>query len=262
LDQPALEISVSKYFKPSAVSAAFEVEEPSFDWQNLLSSILLELSHYKNVEIRTSSKVTKIERSHSKFYVSVNGDEPCFVGHGMVFATYAQTNTLRMMASLNCLPLQYELAQILVGKVSSEYQELGFTVMDGPFWSLMPFGKRGLHSLTTVGLTPRLQNKFTPEFHCQLSHETCRPNNLEDCNSCSFRPEDQVDHFLQQFRIHFQKQDVFTLEKSYFTIKTILRNTSVDDARPTIIEKEEGENIWTVFSGKVSTIFDLEGVLV
>ncbi len=30
----------------------------------------------------------------------------------------------------------------------------GITVMDGPFFSLMPFGQTGLHSLTSVTFTP------------------------------------------------------------------------------------------------------------
>jgi hypothetical protein len=45
------------------------------------------------------------------------------------------------------------------------------------------------------------------------------------------------------------------------TIKTILSTTEVDDARPTVIHRENNVNVTTVFSGKISTIFDLEDQL-
>jgi hypothetical protein len=45
------------------------------------------------------------------------------------------------------------------------------------------------------------------------------------------------------------------------TVKAIMTSTSIDDARPTVVHKEDGLNIWTVISGKVSSVFDLESEL-
>ena len=40
--------------------------------------------------------------------------------------------------------------------------------MDGPFFSVMPFGKTGMHSLTSVTFTPHLTSyDLLPTFKCQ-----------------------------------------------------------------------------------------------
>jgi hypothetical protein len=58
-----------------------------------------------------------------------------------------------------------------------------------------------------------------------------------------------------------KNQDFFTPTKSLLTVKSTLSTTEVDDARPTLIVKEPDSKTWTVFSGKVSTLFDLEETL-
>jgi hypothetical protein len=62
-------------------------------------------------------------------------------------------------------------------------------------------------------------------------------------------------------KLFLRNQDFFTPTKSLMTVKSTLNTTDVDDARPTLIHKESDSKTWTVFSGKVSTLFDLEGVL-
>ena len=37
-----------------------------------------------------------------------------------------------------------------------DLKNIGITVMDGPFFSIMPFGQTGLHSLTSVTFTPHM----------------------------------------------------------------------------------------------------------
>jgi hypothetical protein len=138
---------------------------------------------------------------------------------------------------------------------------IGFTVMDGPFWSLMPFGNSGSVSLTSVGITPLRKNRSLPIFHCQSLRSDCTHLSLSDCNTCHVRPSSGLAHQVQQMKLFLKNQDFFTPTKSLMTIKSILNTTEVDDARPTLIQKELDSNTWTVFSGKVSTLFDLEGAL-
>ena len=51
----------------------------------------------------------------------------------------------------------------------------------------------------------------------------------------------------------------FEYVSSMWTVKTLLSTTEVDDARPTFVQREDSTPIWTVFSGKISTVLDLEG---
>ncbi|MEI3211123.1 MAG: hypothetical protein V8S42_01555, partial [Lachnospiraceae bacterium] len=57
--------------------------------------------------------------------------------------------------------------------------------MDGPFFSIMPFGNR-LHSLTSVTFTPHVTSyEELPTFQCQRESEDgrpeCRPEALAHC---------------------------------------------------------------------------------
>ena len=64
--------------------------------------------------------------------------------------------------------IKYELCEIILCKVNSKLKNVGITVMDGPFFSIMPFGKTGYHSLTSVTFTPHVTcHKDFPEFECQ-----------------------------------------------------------------------------------------------
>ncbi len=135
---------------------------------------------------------------------------------------------------------------------------MGFTVMDGPFWSLMPFGRSDEVSLTSVGLTPLRRNSLEARFACQQSRRDCTPVHLADCSLCPVRPASGVTHMQQQVALFLKSADMFTPRSRMLTVKAVLRSTEVDDARPTLVTKEDGLNVWTVFSGKVSTLFDLD----
>ena len=50
--------------------------------------------------------------------------------------------------------------------------------------------------------------------------------------------------------------------KSLFTIKPILVASEIDDSRPTIIRQySENPDFYTVFSGKINTMYDLDEIL-
>ena len=59
------------------------------------------------------------------------------------------TNHILSLMNFPSLNIKYELCEIILCKVSSSIENVGITVMDGPFFSLMPFGKTGYHSLTS-----------------------------------------------------------------------------------------------------------------
>ena len=49
---------------------------------------------------------------------------------------------------------------------------------------------------------------------------------------------------------------------SLFTLKPILKASEIDDSRPTIIRQYSREpDFYTVFSGKINTMYDLDQIL-
>jgi hypothetical protein len=254
------EVNPRKYFFDGVVEAAFRVEEPTFD-TNVLKHLLEKRLMAEKVEVRVGTKLVSSHESDSESIELVFDDGSNVKTTKVILATYASTNNLRSKFRLPALPLSFELTEIIIGEVGTRLANTGITVMDGPFWSLMPFGDSGKVSLTSVGLTPTMRNEGTPTFRCQSFHDTCSENNLENCNSCYLRPKSLAPHQIQQMKKFLKDFDDFKVESSLFTVKTILKSTQVDDARPTFISKEHNEKVVTVFSGKISTIFDLESEL-
>lgn len=74
-------------------------------------------------------------------------------------ATYASVNQILDKlkdAEKEFFGIKYELCEIILCKPCEKLQGTGLTVMDGPFFSIMPFGRTGLHSLTAVTFTPHV----------------------------------------------------------------------------------------------------------
>jgi hypothetical protein len=253
-------IEPSLYFKESSVTDAFRVEEPTFDTLELRSIFLKEIEQTSKITILLDTQVIGGEITSAKSIIQLNnGDE--LITDGLVIAAYAGINGLRKALGLEIMPLRFEIADVHLGKLPPHMRDIGFTVMDGPFWSMMPFGNSEYSSLTSVGLTPLEKSKDFPVFNCQVHRSDCTPSGLADCNRCAFKPLSNFEHMLQQMTLHLKSSIEFRWVKRLTTVKSILTSSEVDDSRPTVIRKEECFNVWTVFSGKITTIFDIEECL-
>lgn len=253
-------INPDRYFNHGTVELALKVDEPTFDAHILRSQILNEIQIEGSIKLCLDTAVIGGQVSDTGSSVLLSNGSTIET-NGIVIANYAGINSIRGSFGLPNLPLSFELAEIILGSVSPEMVGIGFTVMDGPFWSMMPFGNSGSVSLTSVGITPLRKSRSLPIFNCQSLRTSCTPMSLSDCNTCHVKPSSGFAHQIQQMNLFLKNQDFFTPTKSLLTVKTTLNTTEVDDARPTLVHKERDSNTWTVFSGKVSTLFDLEGVL-
>ncbi len=250
------EIDNTQYFKKGMISQAFEVEEPTFDSTILRFQLIRELEDCPRIDLKLNTCVTRGDLGEICLLNLDNGEK--VETDGVVLAVYAGTNGLRGKLGLQMLPLDFELTEVNLGTVAPSMRGLGFTVMDGPFWSLMPFGNSDLVSLTNVGLTPLRRSSGLPIFDCQSKRTGCNGVKLAECGTCNVRPVSTVKHQIQQMSQFLKNEDFFTWKKSLLTVKSKLSTSQVDDARPTLILKEKSKNIWTVFSGKISSLFDLE----
>lgn len=257
LGLPTDEVDPERWFNSGKVSRAFAVEEPAFDARVLRQILTAEIAERPNITLRLGTTVTGGSVKSSSSLLKLDGDEMLEVD-GLVLAVYAGTNALRTNLGLARLPLTFELTEVLLGEVGPELQNVGFTVMDGPFWSLMPFGHGAEVSLTSVGLTPLRRSAGEASFACQERREGCTPLHLQDCTTCPVRPLTAAIHHQQQMAAFLRHAAEFTPKSSLLTVKAVLTATEVDDARPTLVHRERDANVITVFSGKVSTLFDLD----
>ena len=233
------------------------VYEPSYD-PIALHNILKNRAKELGVKIFTNSKVKSVIKTNKSLTaIFDNGEEQNF--DKIVNATYSGLNNLLENSNLPLLDLQYELCEIILVKLPDKFNKIALTIMDGPFGSIMPYGKSGYHSLTHVTYTPHLTSeKRIPKFGCQdFSDSNCSVGKTYSCQTCLRRPK--TNFFLMKKFINNYIDIEVKYVKSLFTVKTILNNRDIDDARPTLIKNHfQDSSFISVLGGKISTIYDLE----
>ena len=262
INSPLKSIDPSLHFNKNRVEAAFETKEFSFDADKIKNWITEQIKYKNNVSILLKLDLNTVEINKNEYILSFN-DNICITTPAVINATYASTNSILDKFNLSPIQLKYELCEMIIVQPNRFIENVGLTIMDGPFLSLMPFGLTGHHSLSSVTYTPHCpSNEQLPTFKCQDFREDCTPFDLKNCNNCPVRPVTAWPYMKQQAKIYFNKQVDFAFEQSLFTIKTITASSEVDDARPTLIHKNsETPFFMTVLSGKVNTIYDLEEIL-
>ncbi len=256
------EIAAERFFNSGQCDGAFLTREYTYDAQILKRWFLEQLEELSNVEIVYHHRVEAIKQTGSVWQVKA-GDltvEAPF----LLNTTYAGVNEIHRLLGLEPFKIKYELCEIILCEVSENLKNVGITVMDGPFFSIMPFGRTGLHSLTSVTFTPHETSYGeVAEFPCQQnSKDHCRPGALYNCNDCPARPESAWPYMSQLARKYLKPEYEFRYLKSLFSMKPILKASEIDDSRPTVIRQyTEDPAFISVLSGKINTVYDLDEVL-
>lgn len=260
---PAVEINPSLYFNPQYIEAAFETEEYAFDPFAVRDFLMEGIGGLKNVELFPSRRVSSVEKGGGVFSVSFEGGDLSIEAPSIISATYASTNQLLKRFGFQPMKIKYEICEVILVDVLGFLKDAGLTVMDGQFFSIMPFGLSGRHSLTSVAFTPHLVSYDTlPTFACQEINRMCTPENLENCNPCPARPKTAWNYMSQLARKFLREDTLISYSSSLFAIKPILTAAELDDSRPTVIRRlSESPSFVSVLAGKINTLYDLDEAL-
>jgi hypothetical protein len=258
------DINPTKYFKDSMCSGAFLTREYTYD-ANLLKKYFIDnLNKLNKVEIKYSVRIEKIKKNSSDFEIKLADNESYSTDY-LLNATYASTNQVSSMLGYSPFNIKYELCEIILCKVNDNLSDVGLTVMDGPFFSIMPFGKSKFHSLTSVTFTPHLTSyDALPSFKCQSKTDGyCSPSQLGNCNLCSAKPKSAYSYMSNLAKKYLRDEYGFSYADSLFSMKPILQASELDDSRPTLIKQfTEKPTYISVLSGKINTVYDLDEVLI
>ena len=263
------EVAPGRYFKNGMCDGAFLTEEYTYDAKILGAYYLDKLEKKTNVTILYSARIEKIIKCESSFIIRMlDGTE--YEAPFVLNATYASVN--QILQKVEGIPaekfnIKYELCEIILCEPSDILRNIGFTVMDGPFFSIMPFGKTGLHSLTSVTFTPHVTAyEELPRFSCQEGLESgefaCTNKNLGNCSICPHKPETAWRYMSHLADKYMREEYKYTYKESLYSMKPILKSSEVDDSRPTAIRVlSEGPTFISVLSGKINTVYDLDEYL-
>ena len=260
---PCEEVVPEKYFKKGMCDGAFLTKEYTYDAAILGQFFMDAIAQLDNVEIRYGVRIRDIVRQRDVYEILLENGERVETGY-LLNATYGSTNQILDLAGFEAFKIKYELCEIILCEAKEQLLDVGITVMDGPFFSIMPFGKTGSHSLTSVTFTPHVSSfESLPAFHCQTrSGGYCTPQQLGNCNDCPAQPESAWPYMSSMARKYLKEAYGFSYTGSLFSMKPILKASEVDDSRPTVIRKaSEKPTFVSVLSGKINTVYDLDEVL-
>lgn len=260
---PCEELNPSAFFKDGMCDGVFMTREFTYDAMILKDWYLNQLSELKNVEIKYSTHISNIEKNTDSYKIVIDNDGE-YEAPFLLNSTYASTNQILDMTGYEKFGIKYELCEIILCDVNEKLRDYGFTVMDGPFFSIMPFGKTGLHSLTSVTFTPHTTSyDAVPTFECQKTcGDFCTPSKLGNCNDCPSKPETAYPYMSNLARKYLRDEYEFSYKNSLFSMKPILKASEIDDSRPTVIRTlSKNPTFVSVLSGKINTVYDMDEVL-
>jgi glycine/D-amino acid oxidase-like deaminating enzyme len=246
--QPAPK-DVKNLFNRDLIEDVFQVEEYAFDAVKLKNKLVRELNE-KGIEVKLDSKVIKLnstEDSGIEVFYSIEDKNDCVTAKHVFNCTYSQINQILMPSNLPTIPLKHELTEIALIEPPEYFKNLGVTIMDGPFFSTMPFPPRSLHTLSHV--------RYTPHYSWQDSEECCMDAN-EDFKKIPRRTN--FYRMIKDAQRYVPSLKNCKYVDSIWEVKTVLPSSEADDSRPILFKNDHGfQNLTCILGGKIDNIYDV-----
>lgn len=242
------ENDILSLFNPALIESVYRVEEFAFD--------ALKLRAWANAELSDSG----IQCFCNHTVISARPDELSGIKvvtrdcsgaahsscHAFVFnCTYSGLSQIDTGENLAGLRLKHEISELALVDPPHNLEHVGITVMDGPFFSIMPFPAKGCHSLSHV--------RYTPHFHWLDSPGNCPYDFIDKIN-----PETRVDRMIRDASRYLPSVAKSRYRESLFEVKTVLEKNESDDGRPILFrESPEVHGFYSVLGGKIDNVYDI-----
>ena len=160
---------------------------------------------------------------------------------------YAGSNAPLQASGLPLIPLRVELAEMALVQAPPVFDGLGLTVMCGPFFSVMPFPDKGLHTLSHVRYTPHFALEEGPGLAPAPRGEAGaadEPSAFEPMLADALR-------YVPALRGSLQRG-------SLWAWKALLPMSEGDDSRPILCRKDHGlKGLQVLLGGKIDNVYDM-----
>lgn len=239
-------------FEPRTVEAAYLVEEFAFDATILREAAEQDLRRH-GVEVMLETTVTGLRPGDGGAlqaeFVTRAGEQGALTSRYVFNCTYSSLNQFATQRPEARVALKHEIAELALVEAPPVLRGLGVTVMDGPFFSMMPFPARGLHSLTHV--------RYTPHLHWLDEAGSLPLQQLE-----AYPRKSRVDRMVRDAARFMPAVAEARYRDSIFEVKTVLTRNEGDDGRPIHLQRQAPfANCYTVLGGKIDNIFDVLEIL-
>jgi glycine/D-amino acid oxidase-like deaminating enzyme len=241
------DLKIRNLFNPALIEDVFITREYVFDAELLNQGIGNQLSEY-GVKISLNTRVSEIHRESAEsisLTLSQSDVDRKIMARYVFNCSYSGLNQFCGEFPGTARQLVHELTELALVKPPPSLEGLGITVIDGPFFSLMPFPSRGLCSLSHVRYTP---HQSWPD-------------------RAGIDPYDKLQRYVRDSRFERMQRDVTRFipsatelihTESLFEIKTVMSRNSLNDGRPILLEKHpEIGACYSILGGKIDNIYDI-----
>ncbi|MCI5043260.1 MAG: FAD-binding oxidoreductase [Aquisalinus sp.] len=239
---------IKALFSQDTIEEAFTCTEWAFDFRSLRRRLLGQLEK-AGIKILFNTEAKKLNELTSTVGVELSDGRCLRAGH--VFnVTYSNINHLLVSSNATPLPMKHEWTEIALVQPPDELCNYGFTIMDGPFFSLMPYPAEGLYSLTHV--------RYTPHVSWLDENVGKSPYDIAD----TLPRQSRWRHMVADSARYMPGAVQISYKKSLFDVKTVLLKNERDDGRPILFHKHsDAPNIISIMGGKLDNIYDLFAIL-
>jgi len=234
--------SVMKLFNPALIEGAFSTEECAFDAVKLRARMLAKLDE-AGVSVACDQEVERVVQNRDESITTILRDGSQVRSSYVFNCTYSHINQVLARSGLPTLPLKHEIAELAIVELPEPLKEVGLTVMDGPFFSTMPFPALGFHSLSHVRYTP---------------HESWSDFEQTDSGRGNIEPRSNAVFMLKDAQRFVPALRDARVVRSLFQTKTVLLQNEVDDGRPILCRADHGiKNLFVILGAKIDNIYDI-----
>jgi len=238
-----------KLFDADRIDSVFEVQECAFDATKLRERMVRELAD-AGVDVALGTEATRISsRGDGGALIMLSRDgEASRVDADLVLnCTYSRLNRLLANSGASPISTKHELTEMALVEPPIELDGAAVTVMDGPFFSLMPYPSRGLFTLSHVRYTP----------HCTWQDETGAP--IYDGDSLLSTRASRFVHMVRDATRYLPAMRGTRHVDSLWEVKTVMPRSEQDDSRPILLRRSvEHPACITVLGAKIDSVYDVE----
>ena len=228
--------AIGKLFDPTLIEATFQVEEAVFDSAALRARMEKDLEA-AGVKVLLN---TKVERLNPGGVIETRNGK--VQAKQTLVCTYGFTNEVLVKSGLTPLDLRNELAEMALVQPPAELQGKAFTVMCGPFFSLLPYPTANCYTLSHV--------RFTP-------HETWTGITSLADDHCRVPPPSRSSGMMKDAMRYLPCVGKSSYLRSIYEIKTLLPKSEHNDSRPILVKSiPERPDVLVVIGGKIDNVYD------
>ncbi|WP_320675089.1 FAD-dependent oxidoreductase [Prochlorococcus sp. MIT 1341] len=234
-------------FNRKLIQNIYKVQEYAFDVNEIRKSIYKQINDL-NVKLYLNHRILKVFNSESEgirlHAITSKGQSVVNHTNIVINCTYSGINKVMENNCNSNTELKHEIVEMALLDVPLEISDLGITIMDGPFFSVMPFPAHNCHSIYHV--------RYSPHLHWDERSEICPYKVLS-----SYSKETRIDRILRDASRYIPCLSKCNYVSSIFDVRTVLKQNEMDDGRPILVREEaQIPGMYSIIGGKLDNIYD------